>query len=180
MARLDQPAPGREVALSRFRLALLTCASLVAPVIGIIHDLSVGDLDYTAVRAASIILFGLVVVRMAGLVRQQDRSLERERRLSAAGAELVAATEREEIDRVAVEAAEALADARRGGRAVPRATGGTRLRAAVLGRHWAAPAGGAVTVAAAASTRRTEADSMVTLDAPRGARCRAAGHAHAA
>ena len=39
MARLDQPVPGREVVLTRFRLALLTCASLVAPVIGIVHDL---------------------------------------------------------------------------------------------------------------------------------------------
>ena len=39
MARLDQPVPGREVVLTRFRLALLTCASLMAPVIGIVHDL---------------------------------------------------------------------------------------------------------------------------------------------
>jgi diguanylate cyclase (GGDEF)-like protein/PAS domain S-box-containing protein len=108
MARLDQPVPGREVVLTRFRLALLTCASLVAPVIGIVHDIRVGDFDYTAVRAASIVLFGLVVVRMAGLVRQQERSLERERVLSGAGAELVAATEREEIDRVAVGAAASL------------------------------------------------------------------------
>ena len=108
MARLDQPVPGREVVLTRFRLALLTCASLMAPVIGIVHDIRTGDLDYTAVRAASIVLFGLVVVRMAGLVRQQERSLERERVLSGAGAELVAATEREEIDRVAVGAAASL------------------------------------------------------------------------
>jgi diguanylate cyclase (GGDEF)-like protein/PAS domain S-box-containing protein len=109
MARLDQPVPGREVVLTHFRLALLTCASLVAPVIGIVHDLRTGDLDYTAVRAASIVLFGLVVVRMAGLVRQQERSLERERLLSGAGAELVAATEGAAIDRVAVRAAGALA-----------------------------------------------------------------------
>ena len=109
MARLDQPAPGREIVLTRFRLALLTCASLMAPVIGIVHDLRSGDLDYAVVRAASILLFGLVIVRMAGLVRQQDRSLERERSLSGAGADLVAATERPEIDRVAVRAAGALA-----------------------------------------------------------------------
>ena len=109
MARLDQPVPGREVVLTRFRLGLLTCASLVAPVIGIVHDLRTGDLDYTFVRAASITLFGLVVVRMAGLVRQQERSLERERLLSGAGTELVAATERDAIDRVALRAAGALA-----------------------------------------------------------------------
>ena len=46
------------------------------------------------VTTASIILFGLVVVRMAGLVRQQERSLDRERLLSSAGAALVGATSR--------------------------------------------------------------------------------------
>ena len=119
MARLDQPSPGREIVLTPFRLGLLTCASLMAPAIGIIHDLRAGDLDYTVVRVASITLFGLVVVRMAGLVRQQDRSLERERALSGAGAELVAATTRGEIDRVAVARPPALAASRRVRRAVP-------------------------------------------------------------
>ena len=119
MARLDQPERGREAALTHLRLALLTCASLLAPLIGIVHDLRTGDLDYLAIRLASITLFGLVVARMAGLVRQQERSLERERLLSRAGAELVAATDREEIDRVAVTAASALDRRRRCGRAVP-------------------------------------------------------------
>ncbi len=53
MARLDQPVPGREVVLSRFRLGLLTLASLIAPVIGFIHDVHTGDLDYSIVRLAS-------------------------------------------------------------------------------------------------------------------------------
>ena len=60
-------------------------------VLGIVHDLRTGDVDYLVVVIASIALFGLVVARMAGLVRQQERSLERERSLSRAGAELVAA-----------------------------------------------------------------------------------------
>ena len=136
MARLDQPVPGREVVLTRFRLALLTCASLMAPVIGIVHDIRTGDLDYTAVRAASIVLFGLVVVRMAGLVRQQERSLERERVLSGAGAELVAATEREEIDRVAVRGRRLARRARRRRCAVPdrRRTSAPPRRLRRLGR----------------------------------------------
>jgi hypothetical protein len=140
MARLDQPAPGREIVLTRFRLALLTCASLMAPVIGIVHDLRSGDLDYTAVRAASILLFGLVVVRMAGLVRQQDRSLERERSLSGAGAELVAATERAEIDRVAIRAAAALTTP---GAAVAlcRLDDSGALRIAAAGANWETAAG---------------------------------------
>ena len=109
MSNIDQPAAKRGEALTRFRLALLTGASLMAPVIGILHDLHVGDYDFAVVRFASILLFGLVVSRMAGLVRQQERSLERERMLSAAGADLVAATSREEIDEVALTAARAMA-----------------------------------------------------------------------
>jgi hypothetical protein len=84
MARLEQPLPGREVVLTRFRLGLLTCASLIAPAVGLLHDVDARDLDFVVVRAASLVLFGLVVLRMAGLVRQQERSLERERVLSGA------------------------------------------------------------------------------------------------
>ena len=105
MARLDQSGQEREVVLTRFRLGLLTCASLIAPVIGIIHELRVGDIDFLVVRVASGTLFLLVILRMAGLVRQQERSLERERVLSRAGAELVSASSYTEIDRVAVTAA---------------------------------------------------------------------------
>jgi diguanylate cyclase (GGDEF)-like protein/PAS domain S-box-containing protein len=109
MSNIDQPAAKHGEVLTRFRLALLTGASLIAPVIGIVHDLHVGDYDFSVVRSASILLFGLVVSRMAGLVRQQERSLERERMLSAAGADLVAASSREEIDEVALTAARAMA-----------------------------------------------------------------------
>ena len=61
------------------------------------------------VNVAAIILFGLVVARMAGLVRQQERSVAREKILSAAGADLVAATSRDDICRAALVAARALA-----------------------------------------------------------------------
>ena len=57
------------------------------------------------VRTASLALFGLVIVRMAGLMRQQERMLERERVFTRAGVSLVAATTRQEIDDVAVGAA---------------------------------------------------------------------------
>jgi diguanylate cyclase (GGDEF)-like protein len=109
MAEIDQPAVQSEGVLTRFRLSLLAGASLIAPVIGIVDDLSHGDYDFAVVRLASISLFGLVVMRMAGLIRQQERSLERERMLSAAGADLVAATRRDEIHDVALSAARAMA-----------------------------------------------------------------------
>src|SRR6185503_10174723 len=105
MAEIDQPAVGSGGVLTRFRLGLLAGASLIAPTIGIVDDLNHGDLDFAVVRAGSIVLFALVVSRMAGLMRQQERSLERERMLSAAGADLVAATSLEQIDEVALSAA---------------------------------------------------------------------------
>jgi diguanylate cyclase (GGDEF)-like protein/PAS domain S-box-containing protein len=109
MPQLAEPEQGRARILTRFRLVFLTGAALIAPVIALIHDVRQGDVDYAVVEAASIALFLLVVVRMAGLVRQQERSLARERMLSEAGTALVAATTRAEIDRVAAEAAQALA-----------------------------------------------------------------------
>jgi diguanylate cyclase (GGDEF)-like protein/PAS domain S-box-containing protein len=109
MHRLDQPADEPEVVLTRMRLGLLALAALIAPTVGFLNDLSRGDVDMAVVRAASFVLFGLVVMRMAGLVRQQERSLERERMLTRAGAALVTATRWEEIDRVALTTAQALA-----------------------------------------------------------------------
>jgi diguanylate cyclase (GGDEF)-like protein/PAS domain S-box-containing protein len=109
MARMEQPAGGREIVLTRFRLVLLSCASLLAPAFELQHDLRRGDYDIAVVTAASAVLFILVVLRMAGLVRQQERSLERERTLSSAGAALVGATGRDEIQAVAVDYARALA-----------------------------------------------------------------------
>ncbi len=109
MGQIEQRSARRDPMLTRFRLALLTCASLVAPVISLVHDFQRGDIDMIVVTIASITLFGLVVVRMAGLVRQQERSLSRERMLSTAGAALVGAASRAEIHDVAVDSARSLA-----------------------------------------------------------------------
>ena len=105
MRELEHAAPERrETRLTPARLVLLTIASLMAPIVGLVtpSDDPVGDV-------AAILLFALVVTRMAGLVRQQERSVDRERILSAAGAELVAATSRDQIYQAALGAARALA-----------------------------------------------------------------------
>jgi diguanylate cyclase (GGDEF)-like protein/PAS domain S-box-containing protein len=107
MRELERPS-AREPRLTHLRLVLLICASLMAPVIALIQNLY-GAEDRSVVNVAAVLLFGLVVTRMAGLVRQQERSVERERILSAAGADLVGATSREEICRAALHAASALA-----------------------------------------------------------------------
>jgi diguanylate cyclase (GGDEF)-like protein/PAS domain S-box-containing protein len=104
MRTLERPAVDRDPKLTAFRLALLTCASLIAPAVEAVHVLDQGDMDLIVIIGASAVLFGLVVLRMAGLVRQQERSVARERALSGAGAALVAATSREEIARAALDA----------------------------------------------------------------------------
>ncbi|MGZ6674467.1 MAG: PAS domain S-box protein, partial [Solirubrobacteraceae bacterium] len=110
MRQLEQPAPDRVPRLTSLRLTLLTVASLIAPVVEATQELRRGNLDLLVIIAASVVLFGLVVLRMAGLVRQQERSVARERTLSAAGASLVAATGREEIYRAALMAVRGLFD----------------------------------------------------------------------
>ena len=107
MGDLERAAPDRAPRLTPLRLMTLTCASLIAPVMALLQVIDQGD-DRFVVNVAAIILFALVVTRMAGLVRQQERSVARERILSAAGADLVAATNRADICHAALVAARAL------------------------------------------------------------------------
>ena len=51
---------------------------------------------------ASMVLFAFVVMRMVGLVRQQERSVARERLLSSCGASLVSCATREEMQQAAL------------------------------------------------------------------------------
>ncbi|WP_053226910.1 putative bifunctional diguanylate cyclase/phosphodiesterase [Solirubrobacter soli] len=73
MARLAEPAPRKETVLTRFRLGLLTFASLIAPVIAMIDDFGERDVDSVIIQVCSIALFALVLTRMAGLIGRQRR-----------------------------------------------------------------------------------------------------------
>jgi diguanylate cyclase (GGDEF)-like protein len=106
MRRLQDPVAGHESRLTPVRLALLTAAALVAPGIEL---LSRQTSDLQVVIAASAVVFGFVVARMAGLVLGQQRSAERERVLGGAGSALVAATTREQIGMAGEDAARRLA-----------------------------------------------------------------------
>ena len=57
---------------------------------------------------ASAVLFLLVVARMAGLVRQEERAAARELALRRAGVDLVAAAGREQVNEAAISAILAL------------------------------------------------------------------------
>ncbi len=91
------------------RLFLLGAASLLAPMTLVIQLWRGGPTNLPIVLSATIMLFLLVVFRMAGLVRRQQDSAEREKALREAGAALVTATNREGIHEAAIGAARALA-----------------------------------------------------------------------
>jgi diguanylate cyclase (GGDEF)-like protein/PAS domain S-box-containing protein len=99
----DREAKDREAKLTPVRLSLLAGASLIAPVCIFLKELHRGDLDMMVIVCASVVLFGLVVMRMVDLVRQQERSVARERLLSSFGATLVACATREEMQQAALE-----------------------------------------------------------------------------
>jgi len=105
MVDLQKPIADREAKLTHVRLALLTGASLIAPVCILLKELHRGDFDLIVIICASIVLFGLVVMRMGDLVRQQERSVVRERLLSSFGTALVSSATREEMQQSALEVA---------------------------------------------------------------------------
>jgi diguanylate cyclase (GGDEF)-like protein/PAS domain S-box-containing protein len=109
MHTLTERAPETQERLTVGRLLLLTVAALSPPVLRLVQFARGEDVDVGVLSAASIVLFLLVVLRMAGLIRQQERSAERERALRQAGAALVTATSREGIHEAAIDAARALA-----------------------------------------------------------------------
>jgi diguanylate cyclase (GGDEF)-like protein/PAS domain S-box-containing protein len=86
---LEEPAVDSRPRLTSLRLALLGAACLIAPAIRFAQSL--GNADVLVLIVASAVLFLLVVARMAGLVRQEERIVARERTLRVAGAELVGA-----------------------------------------------------------------------------------------
>ena len=110
MVELEEPATNREPKTPRLRLTLLTCAVLVAPALEIIRQARESDMDMVLMIAVSALLFALVVVRMAGLVRERERYISRERILAAAAGEIVAATSRAGICEAALKAVPLLAD----------------------------------------------------------------------
>jgi diguanylate cyclase (GGDEF)-like protein/PAS domain S-box-containing protein len=110
MRELGEPTPGHASRLSPIRLVLLTCASLIAPGVQIVTQVHSADVDLIVIVLASVVLFILVVARMAGLVRQEERSSARQRVLSGAGSALVGATERKDLYAAAMRAAEELCD----------------------------------------------------------------------
>src|SRR5947209_20177326 len=102
MRSLEEPSQDVRTRLTKLRLALLGVACLIAPGIRVAQQFH--NPDTLVVIVASAALFLLVVARMAGLVRQEERAVSRELALREAGAELVAAASREQVHEAAISA----------------------------------------------------------------------------
>ena len=111
MRSLADKAPETETKLTRGRLGLLAGATLLAPAAQAIQSLRSERVDLPVLLGATVVLFALAIVRMAGLVHKQEQSALREKALREAGAALVTATNREGIYAAALEATLALAGA---------------------------------------------------------------------
>ena len=96
MRTLEEPALDSRTRLTPLRLGLLAGACLIAPGVRFYQEL--GNPDTLVLIVASGLLFLLVVTRMAGLVRQEQRAAARELALRGAGVELVAAAGREQVN----------------------------------------------------------------------------------
>ena len=95
--------------LSRSRLTILALASLLAPSVMMIQHLRNATEDLPVLIGAAGVLFLLVVMRIAGLVRKQEQSGIRERALRGAGTALVTATNRDGIYAATLQAAGSIA-----------------------------------------------------------------------
>jgi diguanylate cyclase (GGDEF)-like protein/PAS domain S-box-containing protein len=100
MRVLEEPATDSRPRLTSLRLSLLGAACLIAPSIRFFQSL--GNPDVLVLIVASAVLFLLVVIRMAGLVRQEERIVSRERALRGAGTKLVGAAGYEQIYEAAI------------------------------------------------------------------------------
>jgi signal transduction histidine kinase len=81
MAGLSEPARTRQARLGGARLLAMAAAALVAPALLIVQRLQGSDLEVAAIAGAWAVLFVLVMVRMAGLVRGVERAEAERRRL---------------------------------------------------------------------------------------------------
>jgi diguanylate cyclase (GGDEF)-like protein/PAS domain S-box-containing protein len=93
MGQMTRPLPPKPVNIGRARLLLIAAVSMVAPADAIIQvELGHGQAD-TVHAVFSALLFGLVMARMAGVVRVHKEGIARERTLRSAGAELVSSND---------------------------------------------------------------------------------------
>jgi diguanylate cyclase (GGDEF)-like protein/PAS domain S-box-containing protein len=126
MVDLSTTVLSPETKLTRWRRVLLAAASLIAPGLLALQAASGEFVDLPLIAASSSVLFLLVLLRMAGIMRVRERIVERERLLRRTAAELVAASDRKRIHEVALDATRTLLEDLPGSVSVAIATGSTQ------------------------------------------------------
>jgi diguanylate cyclase (GGDEF)-like protein/PAS domain S-box-containing protein len=104
----DKSVLAPETRLTRRRLALLAAASLIAPVLLALQALRVESLTVAVLAGGSVVLFLLVLIRMAGIMNTREHAIDRERLLRQTSAALVATPDRRGIYEVALDATQDL------------------------------------------------------------------------
>jgi diguanylate cyclase (GGDEF)-like protein/PAS domain S-box-containing protein len=104
MVLLTEPRVVRESRVTATRLVVLGLSALIAPVVLVVEgrDGTVKDAHIIAVMSA--LIFGLVMLRLAGVVRAHSQAMTRERGLREASAAMVSATDSDMVAQAAREA----------------------------------------------------------------------------
>jgi PAS domain S-box-containing protein len=118
MRAMSEPAPDTGASLSGHRLVLLAGATLIGPAAILANSQwPIEGFSVPVAAAASVVLFGLVLIRMVGLVAslheavgRHERAERRETVLRLAATELTAGPDRVLIRRAALDSARALVD----------------------------------------------------------------------
>jgi diguanylate cyclase (GGDEF)-like protein/PAS domain S-box-containing protein len=110
MSQLSEPGPEPDGRLNRARLALLSCASFTAPLLIVARVASDDHLDLYVLVGASALMFALVLLRMAGIVRRNEEATRREAALRLAGEALVSAATREDVYASTLQAAHSVVE----------------------------------------------------------------------
>ena len=109
MRSLGDPAHEADQRLTPRRLVLLAGATMIPPGVQIVRYLLGQPTDILVLTGSSVLVFSLVLSRMAGLVHRNERIVVREKALREAGAALVTATSRDGIYAATMNATRALA-----------------------------------------------------------------------
>ena len=108
MRHLSDPVAEPDGRLNPRRLALLSAASYAAPIVMFVRGVLAEPLDVYVLAIAAIVMFALVIMRMAGIVRGHEQALGRESALRTVGEALVTAYTREQIYSAALDGAQAM------------------------------------------------------------------------
>ncbi len=110
MRLLSEPGQDPGASLTRHRLALLACASFTVPLVIVLRKALHEPFDLYVLIGAAAVMFSLVLMRMAGIVRRNEEATDREAALRIAGEALVSAASREEIHAAALQAVRSVVD----------------------------------------------------------------------